>query len=147
MIKEFVDIFQNNSDKLREVFKLKHPGNYENIVKSIIELIASKLENYDSPDPERIHVIDDGDYQGTLLFVIAGKGYQPSNYWYVKVGYGSCSGCDTLESIRSWPDDGVSDEQVKDYMQLALNIVQELKPMQEINNYHFIDNTNKNEIL
>ena len=79
--------------------------------------------------PERIHKIDDGDYQGTLLFVIAAKGYQPSKYWAVSVGYGSCSGCDTLEGIKSDGDYGESPnkQQIADYMTLALHIVQGLK--------------------
>ena len=83
-----------------------------------------------TPDPERIHRIDDGNYQGTLVYVIGEKGYQPDKYWYVKVDYGSCSGCDTLEGIRDYTDDAPTDEQAKDYMTVALHIVQGMKPME-----------------
>ena len=47
----------------------------------------------------------------------------------MKVGYGSCSGCDTLEGIRHYNDDKPTEEQVRDYMTLALHIVQGMKRM------------------
>ena len=81
-----------------------------------------------------IHVIDDGDYQGTLLYIIPEKGYQPSEYWAVKVSYGSCSGCDTMESIRSdyepehWEDDyKPSDQQIDLLWTEALHMMQGMK--------------------
>jgi hypothetical protein len=96
-------------------------------------MILNQGDRYGEPDPTRIHQIDDGDYQGTLLFVIAASGYQPSDYWYVKVGYGSCSGCDTLQAIDGYggySDEAPSKDQVDDYMTLALHIIQGLKSMQ-----------------
>lgn len=62
--------------------------------------------------------------------MIAEKGYQPNDYYFVKVGYGSCSGCDTLEGIRNYEDGNPTEEQVKDYMTLALHVVQGLKRME-----------------
>ena len=131
MIDSFVNKFMKDKDKLEKAFKEEHPENYLAVVKAVIGLINPNDE-YELPDKDRIHVIDDGDYQGTLLFVIAGIGYQPSEYWYVKVYYGSCSGCDTLQSISGYSDEPPTDEQVKDYMTLALHIVQNLKSMQEV---------------
>jgi hypothetical protein len=84
-----------------------------------------------NPDPERIHVIDDGDYQGTLVYVIGSKNYQPDVYWYVKVSYGSCSNCDTLAAIRDNANTPPTAEQIKDYITLALHIVQGLKEMED----------------
>lgn len=127
MIQEFVNRFMDKKPELEAILKVKHPENYEELVKSVVLILAD--DEYDSIDPERIHSIDDGDYQGTLLFVIAAKGYQPSDYWYVKVGYGSCSGCDALQAINDYSSEPPTDEQVKDYMGLALNIVQGLKKM------------------
>jgi hypothetical protein len=112
-------------------FSAKHPENYADIVRAVVEILAADEYEYDAPDPQRIHEINDGDYQGTLVYVIGAGGYQPDIYWYVKVGYGSCSGCDTLESIRGYKDDPPSQEQIKDYMTLALHIVQGLKKMGE----------------
>jgi hypothetical protein len=128
VIQSFVDAFIAAQPKLRERFSEAHPEDYTAIVKAVVETVADD-DAYDSPDPERIHVIDDGDYQGTLLFVIAARGYQPDNYWYVKVGYGSCSGCDTLEAIRSYSGEKPTAEQADDYLALALHVVQGLKAM------------------
>jgi hypothetical protein len=130
MIQEFVDKFMEGKVQIEDAFKEKAPESYKEIVEKVISLLHDD-DAYDSVDPERIHEIDDGDYQGTLLYVIAASGYQPDDYWYVKVGYGSCSGCDTLESISGYSDEKPTDDQVKDYMTLALHIVQGLKKMGE----------------
>lgn len=127
MIRQFVELFESKRSEIEEQFKAIHPESYEDVVRIVVAALSVE-EEYGLPDPNRIHLIDDGDYQGTLLFVVGARGYQPSRYWGVKVGYGSCSGCDTLLSIKS---DGGYDErpnegQVKDYMTLALHVVQGL---------------------
>lgn len=130
MIKTFVDRFQNHRAEIEEKLKVKHPEDYAALVKIVVEVIGGDYN--DGPDPERIHAINDGDYQGTLVFVIAEKGYQPTDYWYVRVSYGSCSGCDTLEAIRSYLDGPPTEKQIKDYMTLVLHIVQGIKKMDEV---------------
>jgi hypothetical protein len=132
MIKRFVSDWEKNKEDVRIALAAAHPEGYKEIVKLVITAI-SKDYDYDYPDPERIHVIDDGDYQGTLLFVIGGQGYQPNDYYFVKVYYGSCSGCDTLQGIHGYSDDPPTEVQVKDYMTLALHIFQNLTSMQEDN--------------
>ena len=129
MIQEFVNRWMAQQEIARAKFAARHPDNYEEIVKTVIEVVSTDL--YDDPAPNRIHLIDDGDYQGTLVFVIGAKGYQPSDYWYVKVSYGSCSGCDTLESIKDYSDAPPTENQVNDYMTLALHIVQGLRKMDD----------------
>jgi hypothetical protein len=126
MIQEFVDKFMAKKEELEKVFSEKHPEEYKEIIAAVVGVIG---DEYGTPDKNRIHVIDDGDYQGTLLFVIGANGYQPNGYWYVKVGYGSCSGCDTLQSISDYSDEPPTAEQIKDYMTLALHVVQGLKKM------------------
>ena len=128
MIAEFVELFMAGKPKIEATFSEAHPENYKAIVEAVVTVLNNE-EDYGAPDPKRIHELDDGDYQGTLVYVIAATGYQPSDYWYVKVGYGSCSGCDTLEGIRSYSDDKPTEGQVRDYMTLALHIVQGLKKM------------------
>jgi len=125
---KFVNQFMARKADIENIFREKHPDTYGEIVQAVISVLSDE-DDFCTPDPERIHTIDDGHYQGTLVFVIAEKGYQPSEYWYVRVGYGSCSGCDTLEHIRGFRDETPTDEQVKDYMTLALHIVQGLKKM------------------
>lgn len=128
MIQKFVDRYFANKEKLEAIFAAKHPEKYRNIVEAVIGVISDEDDHYD-PDPERIHEIDDGDYQGTLLFVIGAKGYQPSDYWFVKIYYGSCSGCDTLQGIWGYDGGPPSEEQIKEYMTLALHVVQGIKEM------------------
>ena len=124
MIDEFIKVFDAKRKEIKDTFCEKHPDSYLDIVRTVIKAL---YRGYGSPDPERIHVIDDGHYQGTLLFVIAANGYQPYNYWYVKVNYGSCSGCDTFEAIRTHSNNLPTEDQVSGYMQLALHVVQGLK--------------------
>jgi len=130
MIAKFVQRFEENKDDLRANLSKKHPESYFDVVQAVVRILSDE-ESWDSPDPTRIHLIDDGDYQGTLVFVIGSKGYQPSNYWSVLVSYGSCSGCDTLQSISGYSDDPPTQYQVDDYMTLAMHVVQKLRPMQE----------------
>lgn len=116
MIKDFVMIYMLKKDQLQKKWDEEGPKDYEDIVTEVIKLINPD-RNDGLPDYDRVHCIDEGDYQGTLLFVIAAAGYQPDDFWTVKVYYGSCSGCDTFEAC----------EGVHDYMTLALHIVQGLK--------------------
>ncbi len=129
MIQEFVNRYMDKKDLLAATF-VKHPADYKEIVKNVISVITADEDYGDfNPDPERIHEIDDGHYQGTLVYVIGATGYQPSDYWYVKVSYGSCSGCDTLESIRDYQDGKPDADQVKQYMLLALHVIQGMREM------------------
>jgi len=129
VIQEFVDRFMAKKPELEAKFREAHPSGYIDIVKAVVEVVTTN--QYYDIDPSRIHTIDDGDYQGTLLFVIAAKGYQPSDYWSVFVSYGSCSGCDTLQAIHDYGSDAPTDDQVSQYMTLALHIVQGLKKIGE----------------
>lgn len=131
MITKFIAKFTENQSFVINHYSTKHPNSYEDIIKVMIEAIRNdEWDDDESLDPERIHVIDDGHYQGTLIFVIACKGYQPSNYWYTKVDYGSCSGCDTLEAITSYDNGTPTEQQCKDYTTLTLHILQNLKAME-----------------
>lgn len=120
MIQKFVGKFM---EKRKTLFTEEHPD-YVEIVRKTMEIITDD----NGPDPERITVIDHGDYQGTILFVIAAKGYQPSDFWSVAVSYGSCSECDTLQGIMAISfEDKPTPEQAEQYQELALHIVQQLK--------------------
>lgn len=124
MIDKFVNKWNEKKNELLTKFT-KHPDNYKELVTWVVEFLTD--DDYSSIDPQRIHEIDDGDYQGTLLYVIGAKGYQPSEYWTVKVHYGSCSGCDTLQAISGYSSEPPTQEQVSDYMTLCLHIIQRLK--------------------
>lgn len=132
MIEEFTKAWFANKDSVRAKFAEKHPASYIEVVRAVVGMLANAGCD---PDPERVQEFDNGDYQGTLVFVIGAKGYQPDRYWYVKVGYGSCSGCDTLQAISHYSDDPPTEEQLNDYMTLALHIVQELREMEGVTVY------------
>ena len=130
MIQPFVDRFMAAQSDLRAVFAAGHPEDYKAVVAAVVRVIAGP-DHHGAPDADRIHQIDDGNYKGTLVFVVAENGYQPSEYWYVKVSYGSCSGCDTLEGIRGYSGPAPTEGQIDGYMTLALHVVQGLKLMAE----------------
>ncbi len=131
MIKEFVKEWEAKKDTLRAKYSLAHPEDYKQIVTDVIGLFDDGSEYHGTPNKNAIHEIDDGQYQGTLVYVIPERAYQPDRYWYVRVSYGSCSGCDTLESIRMYEEGVPSKEQVDQYMTLALHIVQRIKEMDD----------------
>lgn len=130
MIPEFIARFDAARPRLLDRFKAAHPDCYEDIVRAVVEVLHDEDE-YATPDPSRIVEINHGDYQGTLVYVIGATGYQPSAYWAVKVGYGSCSVCDTLEAIKSEGKYGAppTDDQAQQYFTLALHVVQGLKEL------------------
>ena len=132
MITELVKQWEENKHKLEEYFKTTKQDeydSYETIVKKVFEICLPKATAYSGWDLDKMTVIDDGDYQGTQIFIIPTDTYQPSIEDYVMTDtyYGSCSGCDTLKAISSYDYDLPTDEQVKEYMTLALHLVQKLK--------------------
>lgn len=117
MIQELIDQFIKNKRYAEAVFIKEQPDSYMKLLRVALEAIAVDFDdNKHRPDPERIHGIDDGDYQGTLLFIVGAVGYQPCKYFWVKVNYGSCSGCDALE--------------VEGYLALAQHLVEGLRVLE-----------------
>lgn len=136
MIKEFVSAWEKRKSDLENYFRKTPQGqydSYETLVKLIFQFVinAEIAEECGSIeyDINRLHVIDDGDYQGTLLFIIPKDMYQPSADEYVitTVSYGSCSGCDTLLKISGYEEGMPNEQQVKDYMTLCLHLLQHMK--------------------
>ena len=77
MIQKFVDRFIASESTIRAELRKQRPENYNALVERVVKIVGDDSRRSESPDPARIHVIDDGDYQGTLLFIIGAKGYQP----------------------------------------------------------------------
>ena len=121
-------IVKRNWDKNKEVLEQEirnsdtlNDCNYLDLVKLSFKVILSDKElNLDG-----ITLIDNGDYQGTQLFLIPFETYQPTEYEYLMthVSYGSCSGCDTLQAIQNWGNNKLTDDQVTDFMKLCLDIL------------------------
>lgn len=127
MLKYCLKKWDENKKKLEEEL-LKDPllneCEYKHIVEKVVEIILNTNEEY-LWNTEGITEIDDGDYQGTLLFLIPRKTSQPSEYEYLMtyVGYGSCSGCDALQAIQDYGENPISEDQLKDFMALCKDII------------------------
>ena len=132
MLKYAIWHWDNNKSELEEAIRTGATMNscdYEHLVKLVIRHILNgknRIEYYVGQGwSENIHVIDDGDYQGTLLFAIHLDTYQPSSYEYIltTVEYGSCSGCDALLSIQDYCSGRLKENQIKEMMDLCKDIV------------------------
>lgn len=109
MLKICKDKWNKNRGKLYDAI-LNHdlPIHYIDLVKLSVDCILNDgNDEYFKWDTQNITVIDNGDYQGTLLFMIPEDTYQPSECGYLLTyaGYGSCSGCDSILSITSYEDE------------------------------------------
>lgn len=135
MLKYCLNKWNSNKDKLKAKIrkdKKIYECGYKYLVKLVVDIILNegKGEGDYHWDSDEITEIDNGDYQGTLLFLIPMEVYQPSEYEYLMtyVGYGSCSGCDTLQHIQSlyWPGDDnekLKEKALKEYMSLCKDIL------------------------
>lgn len=128
MIKKLVEKWEANKGELESNLRSNtnlNKCNYSDLVKIAFDSIVNTGENDQILNVGNIHQIDDGDYQGTLVFLIPGDTYQPGHEEYLMtyVYYGSCSGCDLLQSIRGWGEEPVTDSQIKDYMALCKDII------------------------
>lgn len=130
MLKYCLNKWNENKVLLEEKLKKDATLNccgYDYLVKLIVDFILNPgIEYYeDHWDSDHITVVDNGDYQGTQLFLIPRKIYQPGEYDYLMtyVSYGSCSGCDTLLSIQEWDNKLLTENQVKDFMTLCKDLL------------------------
>lgn len=132
MITEIIQKWEENKLKLEEYFKTTEQEqytDYKTIVQKIFELIINTSEdNNENFAISKMTIIDDGDYQGTQIFIVPKDIYQPSaeDYIVTNTYYGSCSVCDTLQRISSYDYGLPSESQVKQYMTLALHLVQKM---------------------
>jgi hypothetical protein len=130
MLKIMRDKWDKNKGLLEEALAKRSDLNeckYDLLVKLAFQYIYNAdAEGYaEKLNLNRITVIDDGDYQGTLLYLIPFESHQPAEYenLMTHVDYGSCSGCDTLQAIQSWREGKLTPQQLKDFMSLCKDII------------------------
>ena len=125
------DLFKDDlEERLKDDCSL-NSCNYDYLFKLVVECILNggNINEFGACDynwnVDEITVIDNGDYRGTLIFIVPRKTYQPSegDYLITYVGYGSCSGCDTLQYIQKWNDNPPTEQQLKDYMMLCKDML------------------------
>lgn len=109
MLKIMKELWDKNKDKLRTELSSRDDLNecsYVDLVKIAFDKIYNDDSRLDNENLfiDRVHEIDDGDYQGTLIYLIPFNSYQPDpeDYLMTFAWYGSCSGCDALQSAQSW---------------------------------------------
>lgn len=141
MITEIINRWELNKTKLQEYFSgiEDRAIDYIDIFKKLFELVINDEDDYELDfDISKLTVIDHGGYQGSQLFIIPRKTYQPSPSDYILCHnyYGSCSGCDTLQGIwgyGTYDDEGeeikstITKKQTEELMTLALHMVQRMK--------------------
>ena len=137
MIKYCIEKWDKNKDILRSALNndklLNHVLNkndddpleyleYKDLVKLTVMFILNDENEWDA---NKIKEIDDGDYQGTLLYLIPEDTYQPdsSEYLMTFVEYGSCSGCDTLQAMQCYLDIRSRNESIDDLMNLCKDLI------------------------
>lgn len=131
MIKYCLEQWDKNRDRLYEYMDTHQEEmngiGYSELVKIIVrEILNNDCPLYNDYSTDNITEIDNGDYQGTLLFMIPRNTYQPDPHSYILtfVDYGSCCGCDTLERIQSDGDyHSLNVTQLSDFMTLCKDIV------------------------
>jgi len=129
MLREYTDRYVENKENIIKKIEKDKPCSYEGILTIAIEFIANDEYNELKKD-NKIHTIDDGDYQGTLLFIMPANTYQPYKYFWTMVAYGSCSGCDTIQ--RTLDDYGYGEERdwnkvAEEFYILGLHMIQNMK--------------------
>lgn len=138
MIPEFINAWDKNKSILEDYFKSHKQieySSYVGLVKIVMHVVLNPyfIEEFGYRyDTENVTIIDDGNYQGTQIFVFHKDVYQPGvgDYVFTSSYYGSCSLCDTMEGIRDLSDSDLpSEEQVREYMTLALHQIQGFKPL------------------
>ena len=137
MIKYCIEKWDKNKDLLKSALDnnklLNHVLNkndddpleyleYKDLVKLTVMFILNDENEWNE---NKIKEIDDGDYQGTLLYLIPEDTYQPnsSEYLMTFVEYGSCSACDTLQTIQCYLDIRSRDKSIDDLMNLCKDLI------------------------
>ena len=128
MLKYCLDKWNQNKNLLEEQLKSDFTLNsceYPYLVKLVVDFILNPGSYGTRWNSENITVVDDGDYQGTQLFLIPLCTYQPSEFEYLMTytDYGSCSGCDTLLALQDWGEKPLTESQIKDFMRLCKDLI------------------------
>ena len=128
MLKYCYEKWDKNKDKLEAALRKTDISRveYRDILVLTVENILNDEENPDYCwDTRSITEINDGDYQGTLLYLIPQKTYQPSEHEYLMtyIGYGSCTCCDLLQSIQPDSNEEITDDDIAEFMALCKDFV------------------------
>lgn len=135
MIQKYVDAFRENKKQFEKwVESIEEEITYIDILKQVVNLCLNPkyVDTLYELDEDKITEIDNGDYQGTLIYLIPRSCYQPmvSDYVYTSVFYGSCSGCDALLAAQGWNYCNIKYD-VDMVTTIALHIVENMKWLED----------------
>lgn len=130
MLKWCVDKWFANKEGLRRVLEtdesLKN-CEYLHLMELVVEHILNQKEEENSRfDSAKITKVDQGDWQGTILFFIPRKTYEPNagDYLLTYIEYGSCPLCDVLEKTKDGLYDNKNKKQsIDDFMIICKELV------------------------
>ena len=150
MIEHFVNQWYENRQELESFLEKEYDQSedkrywgvgYRYLFRKVFELVVTqpreirdrhdqRWNNY-SWDWSRFRTIDDGEYQGEIVFIMVPNVYQPSldkDYYFTSVVYGSCSHCDTMQHVQEVVE--TKEEKIQALMLAALHMVQATKTFQ-----------------
>lgn len=135
MIQQYVDAFRENKKQFEKwVESIEEEITYTDILKQVINLCLNPkyVGTLEELDENKVTEIDNGDYQGTLIYLIPRNCYQPmvSDYVYTSVFYGSCSGCDALLASQDWDCYNIKYD-VDMVTTIALHLVENMKWLED----------------
>lgn len=135
MIHQYVDAFRENKEQFGKwVESIEEEITYIDILKQVINLCLNPkyVDTLYELDENKVTEIDNGDYQGTLIYLIPRNCYQPmvSDYVYTSVFYGSCSGCDALLAAQDWGYCNIKYD-VDMVTTIALHLVENMKWLED----------------
>ena len=79
------------------------------------------------------------DYQGCNGYMFCARLSDSYNFYTALAYYGSCSGCDAIMSITRYDDGLPNSKQVKEFMDVCLDIVQSIKKPYDPNAKEMVD--------
>ena len=128
MLKYCYEKWDKNKGKLEEALRKTDLSrvSYRELLILTVENILNDDEYHDYDwDTGEITEIDNGSYQGTLLYLIPMDSCDPAEYDYLMtyIGYGSCSYCDHLQGIQPDFDEEANDEDIKNFMSLCKDFI------------------------
>jgi hypothetical protein len=127
MILHYVKQWEERKHLLEQWLTKNEPNSYQDIYEAVFAGVVTQPQGRGYKwHWKRFVKIDDGTFQGNQIFILCSNAYQPelTDYIFTSVAYGSCSACDTFQWIEMLQD---KEERVKQYMTLALHMVQETK--------------------
>lgn len=135
MLDRAIKQWDKNREYIKEQLKTRignkdHFKNYFELVKFTMKNIMNHNVDDKKYDIKHITQINNGDYSGTLIYIIPEAIYEPDIWQYLVtfVDYGSCSGGDTLIKLK---EDYKYEDSINDYMILCKDIITNLKPLYE----------------